>query len=134
MSRQDSKASGAEVSGNIASIAGPIRFVVVGDVLRWKELGLSIPNIQGFVFIDIEDVTAAKIAEIAPKVILSPLLCRNFDALEIARRLHNMRYAGRYSVVIKDIPDPSVIDRDIRQVAPDLDFSVLTLPLADSDS
>ena len=133
MSRDIPRAEGPEATGNVASLECPVPFLVVGDLRRWERLGLKIPSIAGFIFIDFEDVTPEKVADIAPRVVLSPLLCRNFDALEIARRLNDMGYTGQYTVVVKDIPNPSVIEHDVRQVAPSLDFSILKFPFPSDD-
>lgn len=102
--------------------------LVVGDLERWKELGHEPPVIEGYVFVDFEDVTLYALESIRPQVVLSPLLGRNFDAIEIARRLQAMGYKGRYRVITDGVPDPMVVDNDVRAVAPTLDFSVMTFP------
>lgn len=106
----------------------PSPTLVVGDLVRWKELGHDIPEIDGFYFVDFDDVSIETLEKIRPQVILSPLLGRSFDAVEVARRLEAMGYRGRYRVVTDGVPRPDVVKREVNAVAPNLDFSVLLLP------
>jgi len=106
----------------------PTPTLVVGDLVRWKDKGHEIPEIDGFHFVDFEDVTLETLRRIRPQVILSPLLGRTFDAVEVARRLESMGYGGRYRVVTDGVPEPDVIKREVSAIAPQLDFAVLLLP------
>lgn len=106
----------------------PTPTLVVGDLVRWQELGHDIPEIDGFYFVDFDDVSIETLGKIRPQVILSPLLGRTFDAVEVARRLETMGYRGRYRVVTDGVPRPDVVKREVNAVAPNLDFSVLLLP------
>ncbi len=106
----------------------PTPTLVIGDVMRWKRMRRELPVIDGFVFIDIGDLTYELLESVQPQVILSPLLSRDFDAVEIARRLNDVGYLGRYRVVTDAVPDPDIIIKDIRSVAPNLDISLLNIP------
>jgi len=106
----------------------PTPTLVVGDLVRWKELGHEIPEIDGFFFVDFDDVTYQTLEKIKPQVILSPLLGRTFDAVEVARRLEAMDYRGCYRVVTDGVPEPDVVKREVSAIAPKLDFAVLLLP------
>ena len=102
--------------------------LVVGDVVRWRQLGYDLPDIEGFVFVDFDDVTLYTLEIVRPQVILSPLLGRSFDAVEIARRLTAMGFKGKYRIVTDGLPDQDVVLKDVEAVAPTLDFGVINLP------
>lgn len=101
--------------------------LVIGDMDEWRRMGRVLPEIDGFHFVDIDDVNPDYIRELDPAVILSSLMGYRFDALEIARILGDMDYRGSYRVLTNDIPNTSVVLSEVYQIAPYLDFDVINL-------
>jgi hypothetical protein len=115
-------------SGVTTEQGGPIIFVI-GDLDRWLSNGRELPHVAGFTFIDVASLTADLLATSPPDIILSPLVARDYDAVEIARILGQLKFAGRYRVVTDGLPDPDLIMREVSNVAPDLDFAVVNMPM-----
>ncbi|WP_322892514.1 MULTISPECIES: hypothetical protein [unclassified Yoonia] len=105
-----------------------VKVLVVGDVARWKQLGRLRDDLSGFCFVDMGELDHQKIKQIAPDLIISPLVATGFDAVDVARRLRAAAFAGRYCAVVDDVPNPEIIRQEIRSIAPELDFDLLVFP------
>lgn len=105
--------------------AGPT--LVVGDIENWKKRGRMIPYLEGFQFTGIDSIRASYVREVDPDMILSTLVGRDHDAIDLARKLAFMEYQGSYRVLVNDIPNADLILDEVRNVAPELDFDVIDL-------
>ena len=63
----------------------------------------------------------------AASLIVSPVFERTFDARDVAERLQDCGFEGRYLAVIDTLPHPAVIRDEVRRAAPKLSFDVLVL-------
>lgn len=73
-------------------------------------------------------LTPARLAQVAPHVVLSPLAWAEADAWEAARRLHEIGYRGRYLALAGALPDTRLVEREIAAAAPGIDFRLVALP------
>jgi len=101
--------------------------LVIGDLSAWGNAGRSLPDIDGFHFADVGDINPTFISRLSPGTILSSLVARDFDAIEIAKKLDKMEFDGSYRVIAKDIPNIKLILQEVRYVAPHLDFDIIDL-------
>lgn len=101
---------------------------MVGDLKRWTARGQVLPAEDDLSYVDVCDLSPEVIKTLRPEVVMSPLVVREFDVIDIARRLVEIGFAGRYRAVVQKIPDISLIAADVRAVAPALDFDVIDLP------
>lgn len=101
---------------------------MVGDQSRWNEENEVLPQIDGFRFVDPEDLTAETLELFPAKIVLSTLFARDHDVIEIAKRLSDLSFEGRYRVIADALPRPELILREVASVAPGLDFEILNLP------
>lgn len=108
------------------AVSAPV-MLVVGDLRGWRRAGRRLPLLSGFHFAGYGDVTAAALERIRPDVILSALFGSDFDALELARRLSELGFAGRYRALAMALPDPAVIRAEVWAVAPGLDFDLFLI-------
>jgi len=60
-----------------------------------------------------------------PDIVLSSLVARKFDAIEIARKLGQMEYRGSYRILVNDIPNPDLVLQEVFNVAPYLDCDII---------
>ncbi len=102
--------------------------LVVGDMARWSSRDRELPVMAGLSFVDVRDLDAALLATHSPDIIMSPLVVRDTDAVEIARTLSQLKFQGRYRVVADDIPDADVIQGEVSAAAPKIDFAIISLP------
>lgn len=101
--------------------------LVVGDLDGWRRAGRGVPSLPGCHFVGFADVTAATLARVAPDVVLSALFAADFDALELARRLADLGFRGRYRALAAGLPSPGVIRAEIAAAAAEVDFDLFLL-------
>jgi hypothetical protein len=101
--------------------------LAVGDIDEWRRRGGDIPADSRLAFTDFRSVTAELLQIMAPTLVLSPLLARGFDCIDLAQVLHAIGYRGRYRAVADILPDPGMIRREIAVLCPGLDFDVIVV-------
>lgn len=104
-----------------------ISTIVIGDMVRWQEMDKSVPIIDGFTFLDVEDFMQNRAEVHKAGIILSPLTMRHHDAVDIAFCLQHTGYQGMYRVVVTDFDYPHLIIKEVNDMAPDIDFDILEL-------
>ena len=57
--------------------------------------------------------------------VVSPLVSRHFDAVDLARELEAVGYRGHYFVMAPPLPRPDIIRRELCQTAPRLKIDLL---------
>lgn len=101
--------------------------LAVGDTRAWDVNGRGFASDQNIVYVDFHDVCHDLIHRVAPRLVVSPILARNFDCVDLAELLGRLRYAGRYRAFGPQLPDPNMIMREVRSLVPALDFDVMPL-------
>ena len=103
------------------------KILAVGDTQAWRRGGRRMPAQGDIHFAEFHEVTTLLLGEISPRLVLSPLLTRSFDCVDLAQRLAHLGYRGPYRAIDIGLPDPRMIVREIRSLVPMLDFEVLRL-------
>jgi hypothetical protein len=101
--------------------------LAVGDTREWTARGRRVPSDGNVFFVEFHEVTDELLAQLTPRLILSPLLARTFDCVDLAQRLGTLGYAGPYRAIDSGLPDPALIVREVRSLVPGLDFGVVPL-------
>lgn len=109
--------------------AAPMQTVIIGRFSN-AVANRDDAQTQGLRFITLAELTESLFAHFAPKLILAPLISEDFDAIDLAKRLAELKYTGQLRVIAENLPSVDVIRRDVRAQAPDIDFDVLVLPPA----
>ncbi len=125
--------SGQPQRGQIADFPDALKnlsnnTLVIGDLARWKAQGRVLEPLEGFQFVDISDLSADFVNEREPDIILSPLVADDFDAVDVAIKLIELRFKGRYRAIADDLPDAELIRSEVQAFAPQLDFDLLLMP------
>ena len=121
------KKRSSEVDGTDGEADQPLT-LVIGDQRAWDVNASHPPFIEGFKFIDIDALEAKVFDNFPAAIVLSALMTRNQDAIEIARKLKEFSFEGRYRVIADALPNPDLVAREVKAAAPDIDFEVLNLP------
>lgn len=101
--------------------------LVIGDERRWNREGRGPPpGVEALRFVRLDQVAAALRTDPAPDLVLSPLVGAGFDALDLARLLRSLGFAGRYRVVVDALPDPAAVLAELRAEAPGLDVDLVS--------
>ena len=101
-----------------------VSIVAVGDPVGWAEKGNPMPT-EDMAFVAFPDVSEAILSLYNPKVVVSPALATAFDCIELALLLHNIGFKGAYWAVARDLPKPDLIEREVAQMCPRLDFRIV---------
>lgn len=104
---------------------GEATVLVIGTSAPRRSGRVELPDLPGFHFAVFGDLDGFLIATLAPEVIVSALTTPDFDVLDMAARLAEIGYRGRYRALVRHLPDPGVVVREVREIAPSLDFDVL---------
>lgn len=101
------------------------RLLAVGDKTGWLSSQKGLPDSPSITYMSIEDITKCLLHELAPDLIVSPVLCRAFDCIDLSLLLSACEYQGAYRAVGGDLPRPQMIENEIRQLCPHLDFAIV---------
>ena len=94
--------------------------LAVGDVLTLKTG--SETNLAGdtTAFTDFSDVTHDLLDALDPQIVVSSVLGRNFDCVDLAEKLDSIGFRGCYRLIGHGIPQPELVLREIRSLFPSL--------------
>lgn len=115
---------GSQRSGQIPTM------LVVGNRKTWQRDGRNLPDVEGFHFVGYSEVDPDLLERLQPDVVVSALMGEDFDAIELAQALSTMSYCGRYRALVRDLPNPSAVRREVTAAAPNIDFDILLLNLS----
>lgn len=101
--------------------------LVLGDLQGWQRAGRVLPQHDGLRFADPGDITACLLHIVAPKVVLSPLICTAYDVIDIALRLVDAGFSGAYRCIAEGGYDLSLIAQEVAQAAPALNFAIIQM-------
>lgn len=101
-----------------------LRVLVVGETLR-GDMAKQAGDGNTKLFLAFESLTPDRFSDIAPDVVLSPLVTPRFDCLELAGHLANFGYEGRYRALAPKLPRPDLVKAEVRNQFPSLDFDLL---------
>jgi hypothetical protein len=85
---------------------------------------------DGIYYAGIADIGARLIETLCPDVIVSPLITRSFDCIDLAQLLETLGYRGAYCAVTRALPRPEMIRTEIRALCPRLRFDLTFIDAA----
>lgn len=106
---------------------GGTAILVVGNLASWQKAGRAVPVLHGFHFSAFADVTGALLQRLAPDLVLSALMGDDYDVIELARKLAQLDFPGRYRALTSGLPNPQVVLNEVRAAAPQIDFDLYDL-------
>lgn len=100
-----------------------VKIMAVGEPAEWLRSG-NVPPSEGIAFVKFEEITEETLAHYQPETIYSPILAKTFDCIELAMILHMCGFSGQYRAMASNLPNPDLIEREVRQLCPQLDFKI----------
>lgn len=79
-------------------------------------------------FSDLGSLIPELLNEIDPGLVLSPLFGDTFDVIDVAHRLSELGYKGRYRAISENMPNTDMIRREVCAQSEGLDFDLRSLP------
>ena len=73
-----------------------------------------------------QDLSAALLAAVAPDHILLPLFAPGLDASATIEHLVELGYGGEITVIGPALPDPAMVERELRALGPGKNLRLLT--------
>lgn len=101
--------------------------LAVGDLDEWTRHRGTLPVDGSLAFASFQGITAELFEILSPQIVLSPLLARGFDCIDLAQMLASIGFTGQYRAIAEDLPNPEIIRREITALCPALDFDVVTV-------
>ena len=103
------------------------KVLAVGDPNEWEDRDHVFPNARDMAFLGFEIFDEAALDHYRPHSIYSQVLAPDFDCIELAERLQNLAFDGMYKAFGRNLPNPKLIEREVRQTCPNLNFQVVQL-------
>ncbi|MEL6681182.1 MAG: hypothetical protein AAFQ09_00880 [Pseudomonadota bacterium] len=101
--------------------------LVVGDLERWRAKGRAVAGLENVNFSSIAELDGNLLFQKAPDVILSPLVADEFDAVDVALKLIDIGFRGKYLAIADQPVDAQLIINEIRSLSENLDFDLLQI-------
>ena len=111
--------------------AATMHTLIVGDVRRWAAVGRDTADFGDFQYTSFSSLTRDVLDKTDPQMVLSPLMTNDFDAIDLARHLHELGYTGCYRVIAPNTAHADIIRADVAAVAPNIDFDIFEVPMID---
>ena len=99
--------------------------LVIGHLSFTGGEGPGILPEQSFRFASFSDLDGPLLQAVRPDMVVSALIDDNFDAVDMARRLTDLGYAGPYRALSTPLPRPGIVKAEVRGAAPGLDFDLI---------
>lgn len=104
-----------------------LSIIFIGNTDGWMDSDTVLPKMANTKTCSIQDLTHAFFAEYRPDIVLSPLVTSQFDVLELAIKLDQLNFEGRFRAITAPLPAPEIILSEIRFECPALDFDLIVL-------
>lgn len=101
--------------------------LVIGHLRFPDREGAALLRQQGYRFACFAELDADLLRAARPDMVVSALIGDGFDAMDVARRLMQLGYAGPYRALSPPLPRPDLVRAEIRAAAPALDFDLVVV-------
>lgn len=102
-----------------------ITILAVGSPDAWlRDVG-CLPRPGNVAYVAFNDVTGDLLQELRPETVVSPALARDFDCIDLAMLLCALRFTGSYKATAFGLPKPKLIEAEIAQLCPRLNFEII---------
>ena len=78
-------------------------------------------------FADLRGLVTGDDGEITADLVLSPVVAKDFDCIDVALLLTELGYVGAYRAVGRQLPKPDIVMREVKAACPKLDFGILDI-------
>ena len=115
-----------EISIPTVADAG-LSMLAVGDVALWRDAGHPLPADTNIKFADLSEIDGAYLTQMQPDIVVAPLVTSSFDCVDLAARLSEANFEGRFRILTAFLPNPAMVHREMSTQFPNLDFDLIVL-------
>ena len=121
------------VNKNISEAVSPaerherVSMLAVGAWEEWQNRQPISPLPDAMAFVAFHEVSRDLLDRLRPSAVVSPALAKGFDCIDLALLLSTLNYQGIYRALSDDLPKPQLIEAEIAQICPRLDFEIVTM-------
>lgn len=102
--------------------------LAVGDVFSLTTRIIADRAGEKTAFADFSEVTPELVDSLSPEIVVSSVVGRNFDCVDLAEKLSSIDFSGCYRLIAHGLPQPELVLREMRGLFPGLNIQ-LDLPL-----
>ena len=102
--------------------------LAVGDRSRARRSERNRSGDSRISFVEFHELNDCLLQRVRPGVVVSSLLGRRFDCVDLAQRLHDLGYKGKYRVLTDELPRPEMVLGELRTLFPGLDVEINPIP------
>jgi len=99
--------------------------LAVGDLDEHHISGRALTWDSQITYVGFSEVNGDLISALNPDIILSCLVCKAFDFLELAQALCNTGFRGRFRIITPELPNPGIVLSEARALCPSLDIDFI---------
>lgn len=114
--------TGAEATGTDGAAPGAAGASRKGSASRRPVIvaldGVETPLEGKIVSLPLAELDATELARLAPDVVTCALFWDKFDAIHVINRLGQLEYTGKIVVIAEYLPNPSLVERELRALGP----------------
>ena len=107
-------------------VSQEVVLLAIDDLVHTPESGQEIANGGVFTAAAFKDLSAELLHQFEPTIVVSPVMAKGFDCKDLAEKLVRLGYAGMYRAFADHFPRPAMIEREVADAFPDLDFAIVT--------
>jgi len=102
--------------------------LVVGEVFQLYLAEHNLADDSKITFADITDISSIFLNNLKPDIVVSCLVCRDFDFLELAQALELVGFQGIFRVITPVLPNPKIVASEAHSMCPTLNFKFIVAP------
>lgn len=80
--------------------------------------GVDTPLDGRFICLPLSQLDAVELERLAPDIITCALFWDKFDAIHVINRLNELSYSGQIVVIAEYLPNPGLVERELRAFGP----------------
>ena len=102
--------------------------LIVGDIDNISSDGIDLPQIDNFHLCRIKELNQVFLARLKPDLILSSLITKQFDIVDLMEVLNSINDNGQVRAISTALPDTQLIISEIKSAYPLIDFDLMEMP------
>lgn len=106
---------------------GKMPVLVVGQMSDWNKSGQDVRGDSDIVFSGFSDLSRDFLTNMRPELVLSNLFSAGFDAVDLAHKLCDLGYVGRYVALTGPLAHSALIKAEVERTCPDLEFDIVEI-------